>query len=258
MHQMTALAGCRRPASASTGVRRDERAADRGHRPPAGRRRGRRRPPLRRAELHGLAERAASAARSRRRSDPLDPSPPAQQRESLEAIRYLERAVLGGAARGHRAALRQPLRPRRVDGERVVELIRKRKLPVVGDGAGVWSLIHVDDAAAATVAAVERGGRGVYNIVDDEPAPVAEWLPYLAEALGAKPPRHVPAWLGAVRDRRGRRLDDDADPRLVEREGEARARLGAGLAELARGIPRRLDDVPVAPRRSGGEGCTRP
>ena len=75
------------------------------------------------------------------------------------------------------------------------ELIRKRKLPIVGNGAGVWSFIHVDDAAAATVAAVERGGSGVYNVVDDDPAPVSEWLPYLAERLGAKPPRHVPAWL---------------------------------------------------------------
>jgi nucleoside-diphosphate-sugar epimerase len=71
-------------------------------------------------------------------------------------------------------------------------------LPILGDGAGVWSWIHVDDAAAATVAALERGERGIYNIVDDEPARVAEWLPYLAEVVGAKPPRRFPAWLGRL------------------------------------------------------------
>ena len=76
--------------------------------------------------------------------------------------------------------------------------MRKRQLPVVGGGTGVWSWIHVDDAAAATVAALERGRRGVYNVVDDEPAPVAEWLPFLAEAVGAKPPLRVPAWLGRL------------------------------------------------------------
>ena len=76
--------------------------------------------------------------------------------------------------------------------------VRKRRFPIVGDGGGVWSLVHVDDAAAATVAAVEHGEPGVYNIVDDEPAPVREWLPVLARALGAKPPRHIPRWLGRL------------------------------------------------------------
>jgi nucleoside-diphosphate-sugar epimerase len=78
------------------------------------------------------------------------------------------------------------------------ELIRKRKLPVVGDGGGVWSFIHIDDAAAATVAALERGAPGIYNVVDDDPAPVAEWLPYLAEQLGAARPRRVPAWVARL------------------------------------------------------------
>jgi nucleoside-diphosphate-sugar epimerase len=78
------------------------------------------------------------------------------------------------------------------------ELIAKRKLPVVGSGAGVWSFIHIEDAAEATVAAIERGNRGIYNIVDDEPAAVAEWLPVLASALGAKPPPRVPRWLGRL------------------------------------------------------------
>jgi len=75
-------------------------------------------------------------------------------------------------------------------------MIRRRKFPIVGDGAGVWSFVHIEDAADATVAAVEHGRRGVYNIVDDEPARVAEWLPAAAATFGAKPPRHVPRWLG--------------------------------------------------------------
>ena len=76
--------------------------------------------------------------------------------------------------------------------------IRKRRFPIVGDGGGVWSHIHIDDAAAATAVAVERGRPGVYNVVDDEPAPVREWLPVLASALDAKPPRRVPRWLGSA------------------------------------------------------------
>ena len=75
------------------------------------------------------------------------------------------------------------------------ELIHRRKFPLVGDGGGIWSFVHADDAAAATALAVERGDRGIYNVVDDDPAPVAEWLPYLAEVLGAPRPRRVPAWL---------------------------------------------------------------
>ena len=77
-------------------------------------------------------------------------------------------------------------------------LIRKRRFPIVGDGGGVWSHVHVEDAAAATAIAVERGRPGIYNVVDDEPAPVREWLPVLASALGAKPPRRIPRWLGRL------------------------------------------------------------
>ena len=76
--------------------------------------------------------------------------------------------------------------------------VRKRQLPVIGGGAGVWSFIEITDAAAATVAAVGQGAPGLYNVVDDDPAPVAEWLPYLAEVAGAKPPWRVPAWLGRL------------------------------------------------------------
>ena len=78
------------------------------------------------------------------------------------------------------------------------ELIRKRRFPLVGDGGGVWSFIHVADAAEATVAAVERGSRGVYNVVDDDPAPVAEWLPALAQELGARKPMRVPRFVGRL------------------------------------------------------------
>jgi 2-alkyl-3-oxoalkanoate reductase len=133
--------------------------------------------------------------------DPLDPDPPANQRRSIEAIRHLEGTVLD--ADGLEAlALRYgnfygPGNAIGRGGE-MLEMVAKRKLPIVGDGAGVWSFIHVDDVAGATIAAIDRGAPGVYNVADDEPAPVAEWLPALAQAIGAKPPRHVPVWLGRM------------------------------------------------------------
>jgi nucleoside-diphosphate-sugar epimerase len=133
--------------------------------------------------------------------DPLDLAPPAAMRRTLAAIRHVERAVTGaewmegivlryGALFGPGTSLSR-------DGEHV-ELLRRRRFPVVGDGGGVWSFIHVEDAADATVAAVERGRRGVYNIVDDDPAAVSEWLPALAHALGAKPPLRIPRPIGRL------------------------------------------------------------
>jgi nucleoside-diphosphate-sugar epimerase len=83
-------------------------------------------------------------------------------------------------------------------GDLLVEAVRKRQVPVIGGGTGVWSFIEITDAAAATVAAVGSDAPGVYNVVDDDPAPVSEWLPYLAEVLAAKPPRRMPAWLGRL------------------------------------------------------------
>jgi len=125
--------------------------------------------------------------------DELDPDPLKMQRESLAAIRYLEQTVAAAPLEGI------VLRYGNIYGpgasEPLVELIRKRRFPIIADGAGVWSWIHLDDAAAATVAALERGDPGSYNITDDEPAPVSQWLPYLAEAVGAKPPMRVPKWL---------------------------------------------------------------
>jgi nucleoside-diphosphate-sugar epimerase len=134
-------------------------------------------------------------------NDPLDPHPAAGMRESFDAIRYLESAVTGadwlegialryGGFYGPGTGLTE-------DGQHA-EMLRGRKFPVVGDGGGVWSFVHIEDAADATVAAVTHGRRGIYNIVDDDPAPVAEWLPAAARAVGAPPPRHVPRWLGRL------------------------------------------------------------
>ena len=134
--------------------------------------------------------------------DPLDPTPPKAMRKSLDAIRHVEDAVTGadwtegivlryGGFYGPGTSLSR-------EGGAQLEQIRQRKFPVVGDGGGVWSFVHIEDAAEATVAAVTRGRRGIYNIVDDDPAPVAEWLPVAARAVGAPAPRRVPRWLGRI------------------------------------------------------------
>ena len=133
--------------------------------------------------------------------DPLDLGLPHKLHGMLDAIRHLEDAVTG-ARWTEGLVLRYgnfygPGTSMAPDGEHF-EMIVKRRFPVVGSGAGVWSFVHIEDAAEATVAAVERGNRGIYNIDDDEPAAVAEWLPALADALGAKPPQRVPRWLGRL------------------------------------------------------------
>jgi 2-alkyl-3-oxoalkanoate reductase len=127
--------------------------------------------------------------------DPLDPSPPKQQRRSLAAIRYLERAVLDAPLDA--VVLRYGTFYGPGASDELVTLVRKRAMPIVGAGDGIWSMIHVEDGAGATVAALTRG-QGVYNIVDDEPAPVREVLTTLADVVGAKPPRHVPVWLARI------------------------------------------------------------
>jgi 2-alkyl-3-oxoalkanoate reductase len=129
--------------------------------------------------------------------DPLDPAPPAAQRESLAAIRHLERAV-PAASPMQGIVLRYGSLYGPGASDEFVGMVRKRRVPVIGDGAGIWSFLHIRDAAAATVAALDRGEPGVYNVVDDDPASVAEWLPFLAQAIGAKPPYRVPAWLGRL------------------------------------------------------------
>ncbi len=136
-------------------------------------------------------------------ADPIDPDPPAALRAALVGILHVERVVptiewgeglvlryggfYGPGTSISLAADAQMAAP-----------IRKRRFPIVGDGGGVWSLVHIEDAAAATALAVERGEPGIYNVSDDEPAPVREWLPVLASALDAKPPRRIPRWLGRL------------------------------------------------------------
>jgi nucleoside-diphosphate-sugar epimerase len=133
--------------------------------------------------------------------DPINTSPPGEVKETLEAILHLE-AVTTGTAGIEGLALRYGgfYGPGQALGKggAMFDAVAGRKVPIVGRGSGIWSFIHIDDAAAATAIAVERGAPGVYNVVDDEPAPVSVWLPYLAEVLGAKPPRRVPAWLARL------------------------------------------------------------
>ena len=133
--------------------------------------------------------------------DPLDPTPAREMRESLAAIRHLEAAVTG-ADWTEGIVLRYggfygPGTSMSPGGEQL-EMIRKRKFPVVGNGQGMWSFVHIADAAEATVLAVGHGRRGIYNVVDDEPAPVAEWLPAMAESIGAPRPWRVPRFLGRL------------------------------------------------------------
>lgn len=128
--------------------------------------------------------------------EPFDPNPLKAQRESLDAIRFLERAVAEASLEG--IVLRYANFYGAGGSEELVDLIRKRRFPIVGDGKGVWSWLHLEDAAAATVAAVERGRRGIYNVADDDPAPVEDWLPYLAQVAGAKPPLRVPKSVATI------------------------------------------------------------
>jgi 2-alkyl-3-oxoalkanoate reductase len=133
--------------------------------------------------------------------DPLDPDPPAQLRRTLDAIRHLEAAV-GGADGLEGLVLRYggfygPGTSVGVGGY-MLEDLRRRRFPIVGAGTGVWSFVHIDDAASATAAAVDRGEPGLYQVTDDDPAPVSDWLPALAAAVGAPPPRRLPAWLGRL------------------------------------------------------------
>ncbi len=129
-------------------------------------------------------------------TDPFDPEPAKAQREALAAIRFVEEAVTAAPLEG--IVLRYGNFYGPGDMDAMLAMIRKRQFPLVGDGGGVWSWIHLDDAAAATVAARERGRPGIYNVAHDEPAPLSEWLPYLAQTIGAKPPLRVPAWLGRI------------------------------------------------------------
>jgi 2-alkyl-3-oxoalkanoate reductase len=156
------------------------------------------------AQSFGAFRFARTGGRVLSEADPLEPNdPPAALRKAQAAYLYLEQAVTT-IEWGEGLALRYggfygpgtsiSLAP----DAQMAAPVRKRRFPIVGHGGGVWSHVHIQDAATATVAAVERGRPGVYNVVDDEPAPVREWLPVLASALDAKPPRRVPRWLGRL------------------------------------------------------------
>jgi 2-alkyl-3-oxoalkanoate reductase len=125
--------------------------------------------------------------------DPLDPTPPATTRKSNAAMRYLEEAVTTAGGIVLRYGLFYG-----AANDGLIEPVRKRQYPIIGQGGGVTSFIHLDDAAAATVLALEHDGSGIFNIVDDEPAPAREWLPAFAKALGAGPPRRFPRWLARL------------------------------------------------------------
>ena len=179
-------------------------------------------------------------------ADPVDSDPPGAVRKTLEAILYLERAVTR-AAPIEGLALRYggfygPGTSLQLDppsGEHI-DAIRGRKFPVVGGGGGVWSFVHIADAAEATAIAVERGAPGVYNVVDDDPSPVREWLPELAREVGAKEPMRVPRWLGRIMAGEAATVMMTEIRGAVERQGKARAGLAAAPPEPGR-IARRCD-----------------
>ena len=199
VHQLTALAGVERYTERDAAPTNTLRTEGTEYLLSAGQAVGVRRFVAQGVAAFGAYARTGGPVKSE--EDPLDPTPVREMRATLAAIRHLEQAVLGaewtegivlryGAFYGPGTSL--------APGEEQFELVRKRKFPVVGDGGGVWSFIHIADAAEATVAAVEHGARGIYNVVDDDPAPVAEWLPVLAQQLAAKKPRRVPRFVGRV------------------------------------------------------------
>jgi 2-alkyl-3-oxoalkanoate reductase len=136
---------------------------------------------------------AREGAMVKTEDDPLDPSPPAVARQTSAAMSHLDQAVTGagGIALRYGGFYGAP-------NDGFVVPVRKRQFPVIGDGGGYSSFIHLDDAAAATVLALGHDGPAIYNITDDDPAPMSEWLPALAAAAGAKPPRHAPVWLARI------------------------------------------------------------
>jgi nucleoside-diphosphate-sugar epimerase len=196
VHQLTALTGVERYTERAAEPTNRLRTEGTDHLLSAGHAVGVRRFVAQGVATFGAYARTGGPVKSE--EAPLDPTPAPEMRESMAALRHLEEAVLGarwtegivlryGAFYGPGTSLAR--------GEEQFELIRRRRFPLVGDGGGVWSFVHIADAAEATVAAVEHGSRGVYNVVDDDPAPVAEWLPELARTLGAKKPMRVPRFV---------------------------------------------------------------
>jgi nucleoside-diphosphate-sugar epimerase len=232
VHQLTALSGPmslrdarrpdRSPAAAMTNRLRIEGT---DHLLAAGRAVGARRFV---AQSFGAFRFARTGGPVQTEADPLDPNPPAALRTALPGILHVERAVTR-IEWGEGLALRYggfygpgtaiSLAPDAL----MAAPIRKRRFPIIGDGGGVFSHVHIDDAAAATAIAVERGEPGIYNVVDDDPAPVREWLPVLARALDAKPPRRIPRWLGRLL------AGEAATLMMTEARGASNAKAKRGL-----------------------------
>jgi nucleoside-diphosphate-sugar epimerase len=145
------------------------------------------------AQSYASARYARTGGPVKSEDDPLDPMPAPNAREAFAAMRHLDQAVTeaGGIALRYGAFYGAA-------NDGLIDPVRKRQFPIIGSGGGITSFIHLEDAAAATVLALDRGEAGVYNVVDDEPAPASEWLPVLAQTLGAKPPRRVPRWLARL------------------------------------------------------------
>jgi nucleoside-diphosphate-sugar epimerase len=142
----------------------------------------------------GSNERSGSPVKTE--EDPLASRSPSPSSRALAAIKQVEETVPLTAPEG--IVLRYGTFYGPGASDILLDVVRKRQVPVIGGGTGIWSFIEITDAAAATLAAVDRGAPGVYNVVDDDPAPVVEWLPYLAQVAGAKPPLHLPVWLGRL------------------------------------------------------------
>lgn len=154
--------------------------------------------------------------------DPFDAHPARAQTETMAAIQCMEKAVLDAPLEGLVLRYGNFYGPGSSDA--LVELVRRRKMPIIGEGGGVWSWLHLDDAAGTTVAALEGGLRGVYNVSDDEPARVAEWLPYLAQVVGAKRPMRIPVWAARLA------AGEVAARWMTEGRGASSAKLRAALA----------------------------
>ncbi len=178
--------------------------------------------------------RTGSAVKSE--TDPLDADPVPSTRQALAALRYLEETVPTAVPEG--LVLRYGPFYGHGSSDSMLDVVRKRQMPVIGGGAGIWSFCEVTDAAAATLAAVTRGEAGLYNIVDDDPAPVHEWLPYLAACLGAKAPMHAPAWVGKLL------AGELVVAMMTEARGTANAKAKREL-DWAPGYPSWRDGFPV-------------
>jgi nucleoside-diphosphate-sugar epimerase len=179
---------------------------------------------------------ARTGALVKSETDPLDPDPVPSTRQAMAAIKHLEETVPGAVPEG--LVLRYGYLYGHGASESMLDVVRKRQMPVIGGGTGIWSFCEVTDAAAATAAAVTRGAPGLYNIVDDAPAPVRDWLPYLAGCLGVRPPMHAPAWVGKLL------AGDLVAALMTEARGAANAKARRELG-WAPGYPSWRDGFPV-------------